>query len=214
MTDRRAFSRIPGSDLPWLRAWTVRSAVARVLDISDAGALIETPIRLNPGEREVVLLGGRHTIRIVGLAQRVEITRLAPFVSYRAAIRFATQVALGALGSIPEPTPEADVLTGETRELVERFARWVRELSGVHALRVSASSVNQPGTEAVNFAVPTSDYGNGRMLQVFFSQGAVPTADEFAHLRRLALLASDVPDLHIAPASASEKRIPEPFSLI
>jgi hypothetical protein len=204
--DRRAFSRFPGPAVPWLTVSTARSSAAEILDISDAGALIELPTRLKPGEREVVLLTGRDTIKVVGWAERVEITRLAPAVSYRTAFRFACPVELGELGSVPEidrsepATVEPRMLTGASRELVERFARWVRELSGVHALRVASASASHPGTEPVYFTVPASSFGNGRKLQVFFNSGAVPSAEEFAQLRRLAQLASDLPDLDIAPA--------------
>ncbi len=222
-SDRRAFLRIPGPELPWLTACTARSSIAAILDISDAGALIETPIRVKPGEREVVLLSGRDTIKVVGWAERVEITRLAPSLSYRTAFRFAAPVALGGLGSVPRATaPRADahsdpappLLTGESRELVERFASWVRALSGVHALHVASAAVSHPGMEAVYFAVPTSGYGEGRKLQVFFASGAVPSADEFAQLRRLAAFASDLPDVEIALRAPDARRSADRFGQI
>jgi len=208
ISERRSFPRIPGSALSWLRAGTARSGDVDVLDISETGVLIETPTRVKPGERELVLLKASTAIKVVGWTERVEITRLIPSVSYRTAIRFGKPVALHALGhdagvaagSRHESTPaESCLLTGASRELIERFTSWVRALSGVHAVRVASSFVQHPGTEPVHFAVPTSCYGERRVLQVFFSSGATPTAGQFADLRHLAVLASDVPDLDIVP---------------
>lgn len=202
--DRRSFPRISGVDVPLINARTSRSATADVIDISDGGVLIESRACLKPGDREILLFEGAGRIRVVGWAERVEITRLIPSVSYRTAIRFAEPIALRILGHDPEtdrpaqPGKEPVLLTGETRELVERFTLWVRALSGIHAVRVASCLAQHPGTEPVHFAVPTSPFGEGRLLQVFFASGAVPSPGEFAHLRHLAEVATALPDLDIA----------------
>ncbi len=202
--DRRSFPRISGADVPLINACTSRSATADVIDISDGGVLIESRACLKPGDREIVLLEGAGRIRVVGWAERVEITRLIPSVSYRTAIRFAEPIALRMLAHDPEPGGQpaephkSTLLTGATRELVERFTLWVRALSGIHAVRVAATLAQHPGTEPIHFAVPTSQFGEGRLLQVFFASGAVPSAGEFAHLRHLAEVATALPDLDIA----------------
>ncbi len=209
MSDRRIFPRIPGSALPWIRLSTTRSPVVEVLDISEGGALIETPTLVKPGEREIVLLTGKTTIRVVGCAERVNITRLVPSVSYRMAIRFITPIPLStvagdsglAASSLSESAPtESRLLTGASLGLVETFASSVRALSGVHAVRVGASLTTYPGTEPVHFAVPTSCHGEGRVLQVFFAPGTMPTPRQFVRLRELAVLASGLPDLDITPS--------------
>jgi hypothetical protein len=41
----------------------------------------------------------------------------------------------------------------------------------------------------------------GRLLQVFFTLGALPTPQQFGQLRRMALLASELPDLDIVSSS-------------
>ena len=204
-TDRRASPRIRGSALPWLRVWTGRSTNVEILDISDGGALIETPHRVTPGEREVLVLNGHSTTKMVGWAERVEITRLVPAVTYRAAIRFALPARVGTLWSDPEPSAD-----GVSRQLMNRFAILVRGLSCVRAVRVSSSCLTRTGTEPVHFAVPTSRHGEGRLLQVFFSSGALPTAGEFAELRRMAVVASDLPDFDITSFNSRESASASP----
>ena len=196
MSDRRVFPRIAGSSLPSLSALTGRSTNVAVIDISDGGLLIETPVRVTPGEREMVVLDANATIKKPGWIERVELIRLIPSLSYRTAIRFFAPINVLALTRSQPP-----VLRRASREAVGRFARWARELSGVHAVRVSSSCRSHPGTEPVHFSVPTSRYGDGRLLQVFFTVGAMPTAAQFGQLRRMALLASELPDLDIVSSS-------------
>ena len=206
MSDRRAFPRIPGSALPWLKISTTRSPLVEVLDISEGGALIETPTLVKPGEREILLLKGKTSIRVLGCAERVDITRLVPALSYRMAIRFTTPVPLSAVAGdlggtsqLTQPTPtESRLLTGASVELVEKFSSLVRALAGVHAVRVGASLTTYPGTEPVHFTVPPSSHGEGRVLQIFFAPGTMPTAQQFVQLREMAVLASGLPDLDMA----------------
>ncbi len=205
MDDRRIFPRFAGSSLPSLSALTGRATNVAVIDISDGGVLIETPVRVTPGEREMVVLDAHATMKKAGWIERVELIRLIPSVSYRAAIRFIAPISVLALTRNHPP-----VLRRASREAIGRFARWARELSGVHAVRVSATSRSHPGTEPVHFAVPTSRYGDGRLLQVFFTLGAMPTAAQFGQLRRMALLASELPDLDIV-ASSIEWPSGDPF---
>jgi len=205
MVDRRVFPRFPGTLLPSLSVLTGRSTNVAVIDISDGGVLIETPVRVTPGEREMVVLDANATMKKAGSVERVEIIRLIPSVSYRTAIRFFAPISVLALTHSQRP-----VLRRASREAIGRFARWARELSGVHAVRVSFTCRSHPGTEPVLFAVPTSYYGDGRLLQVFFTLGALPTAAQFGQFRRMALLASELPDLDIVSSSielASEEQL-------
>jgi hypothetical protein len=204
MADRRAYRRIGGSAVPWLSACTARSTRANILDISDGGIRIETSVPVRPGERQLVLLTGTGTIKVVGWAERVEISRLTPAVSYRAALRFAKPVTVSALGWAPEldgPSPievvsSSSLPTAEDSRTVENTLECcLRGVSGVHAVRVSALVAQLPGTEPVHFAVPASSHGNKRMLQVFFTIGALPTRAELARLRQFADRASMLPDL-------------------
>src|SRR4051812_12336198 len=99
MTDRRASRRIPGSALPWLTAFTNRTATLDLLDISSGGALIASPSCLKPGEREVLILQGEQLMKVVGWVVRTEVTRLAPSIMFRSALRFAEPLSLPALAS-------------------------------------------------------------------------------------------------------------------
>jgi hypothetical protein len=177
---------------------TARATNVDLIDISDGGILIETPIRVTPGERETIVLDANATVKKAGWIERVEIIRLIPSMTYRTAIRFFAPISVLALTRSQRP-----VLRRASREAIARFSRWARELSGVQAVRVSATCRPHPGTEPVLFAVPTSRYGDSRLLQVFFRAGAMPTAGQFDRLRRMALLASDLPDLDIV-SSAGE----------
>jgi hypothetical protein len=208
MPDRRAFPRIPASALPGLTAFAARCPELLLLDISEGGALIETPVRWTPGQREVFVLRGDSAVRVVGWIVRAEIARLTPFMSYRSAVRFGAPVTLRALGcsegfagsDLPEGIPVEStqrLFSDAPPELRQEFTRLVRGLPSVRAVRVSYSLRAQQGTESVHFAVPKSSYGDRRMLQVFFHPETSPTADEFTQLRYLAVLASGLPDIDI-----------------
>jgi len=202
-TDRRAFRRVPGSDVPWLTAATARSSAVDVLDISDGGALIQTPVRLKPGEREVFVLRGDTAIKVAAWVLRAEITRLTPVVAYRSALRFATPVRLRTLGGHQVIGDDVIIaaphlLRDTSRDLQEDFRRLIKTISCVRAIRISASVIEPVGAESIHFAVPPSCHGAERVLQVFFASGTRPTAGEFAQLRQLAALAAGVPDVHLA----------------
>jgi hypothetical protein len=204
--DRRAYRRIGGSAVPWLSAWVARTAQARILDISDGGMLLDVPKLVRPGQREVVLLRGTATTKVAGWAERVEIVRLKPNLSYRTALRFCTPLIVRALGETEfdrmigaELVPgTSQLVMGNDRVFATTFESWVCGLPGVQAASVSAAVMRMPGTEAIHFSVPPSSQGEKRLLQVFFAPGTLPTADEFAQLRELAELASSMPDVRIA----------------
>jgi hypothetical protein len=214
-TDRRAFPRCPASDLPWLTIAIGRSGAADLLDISEGGVLIETPARVIPTDRDVIVLSGCVTPKVVGWVERVEVASLSPSVLYRAAFRFSRSVVLSegtrnresesVVPAEPAPasnTPEAK----ESRALRKGFAACILPISGVHAVHLSSLCKTHPGTEPVHFTVPGSKFGEGRLLQVFFDSGALPTALEFAQLRQLAAFASGLPDMDFAPACTCSGR--------
>jgi hypothetical protein len=211
MSDRRAYRRIGGSAIPWLSAWVARSVHARILDISDGGMLLETPRRVRPGDREMVLLKGTGTLRVVGWAERVEIVRLFPDVAYRTALRFTTPVIVHALADSELDCLDAaemalgtsHIVVNAGRMFATTFESWVCGLPGVQAAALSASVMRMPGTEPIHFSVPASGHGENRRLQVFFMPGTQPTADEFAQLRQLAELASTLPDVRIARSTTA-----------
>ncbi len=123
--------------------------------------------------------------------------RVSPSVSYRSAIRFASPVELDALignaslSSAPVIAPQAAPL------LSKRFIGLVKRLTGVRAIRLSASLAAESDIESVFFEVPDSDHGKQRLLQVFFHSDHPPSPDAFVRLKTLALVASGVPDVHI-----------------
>src|SRR4051812_49002660 len=110
MTDRRAHPRIPGSSLPWLTAFTARAPSLDLLDISSGGALISTPTRCKPGERELFVLRGETLVKVVGWVIRSEVTRLQPSLAFRSAIKFASPVSLGTLGAASRDAAVEDEL--------------------------------------------------------------------------------------------------------
>jgi hypothetical protein len=140
MSDRRASRRIPGSALPWLTAFTARAPALDLLDISSGGALIASPTRLQPGEREVLTLQGEQLVKVVGWVVRAEVTQLKPMLSFTSAIRFATPVSLTTLTEPAGPTSAEPILLAHSSpELRQEFARVVRGLADVLAVRVSSS---------------------------------------------------------------------------
>jgi hypothetical protein len=204
MSNRRAFPRIPGSQVPWLSAFTGRCPVLRVLDISDGGALIESATRWSPGERGVFVLRGSSAVKVAGWIVRAEIAQLLPCMAYRTAVRFGAPITISSLnlppaGDQPDTQPPlstaGSVGADTSHELRREFTRVMRALPSVHAVRVAFSLRTLHGTESVHFAVPESAYGHGRVLQVFFHQEMSPTAEEFTQLRHLAILASGLPDI-------------------
>jgi hypothetical protein len=208
-SDRRAFPRIPGSAVPGLTALTARSPELYLLDISDGGALIETPARLKPGEREVFLLQGDSSIRIAGKVLRAEVTRLTPWsVHYRSAIQFAAPVALHTLvmntkaSSLGGELSQSPLVTHDSIELQpsplsNRFPSFIRRLSSVRAFRISSSLITHLGTESVYFEVPSSSHGERRLLQIFFSPHQPLKSEEFVELKRLASVAAGLPDIEM-----------------
>jgi len=203
MSNRRAFPRIPGSQVPWLSAFTGRCPVLRLLDISDGGALIESATRWSPGERGVFVLRGSSAVKVAGWIVRAEIAQLLPSMAYRTAVRFGAPITISSLNLPPaadQPDTQTPLSTGSvgpaaSHELRREFTRVMRALPSVQAVRVAFSLRTLHGTESVHFAVPESAYGHGRVLQVFFHQQMSPTSEEFTQFRHLAILASGLPDI-------------------
>jgi hypothetical protein len=153
---------------------------------------------LQPGEREVLTLQGEQLVKVVGWVVRAEVTQLKPMLSFTSAIRFATPVSLTTLTEPAGPTSAEPILLAHSSpELRQEFARVVRGLADVLAVRVSSSIATQPGRESVYFAVPDSSHGERRLLQVFFASGTLPGTEQFVQMRHLAVLASGLPDLEM-----------------
>jgi hypothetical protein len=195
--ERRASRRIAGASIPWLTAASARVEQVILLDISDSGALIETPASLRPGERDSFVLRGDNTVRVGAEIIRAEVTRISPSVSYRSAIRFSAPVQLGALiGDTLVSAPR--VITPQAAPLLsKRFVGLVKRLSGVRAVRLSSSLAVESDIDSVFFEVPDSDHGTQRLLQVFFDSDHPPSPEAFVRLKTLALVASGIPDVHI-----------------
>jgi hypothetical protein len=191
MSDRRAYPRIPGSALPWLTAFSTRTPALDLLDISSGGALITTPTRLTPGDREVFVLQGEKLVKVVGWVVRAEVTRLTPSLSFTSAIRFAEPVPLTTFAWHPDDQPR-DLVESAMRQ---EFARVLRGLRNVIGVRVSPVIITQPGQESIYFAVPDSTVGKQRLLQVFFALGTLPSTEDFLQLRHLAMIAAGLPDV-------------------
>ena len=91
-TERRRHLRRPGTELGWLKAARLRPGFEAVLtDVSQGGALVETPTRLRPGLKAVLLLTTIDgELRISGEVVRAWVSALPPDrgVLYRGALRF------------------------------------------------------------------------------------------------------------------------------
>jgi hypothetical protein len=195
--ERRASRRIAGSSIPWLTAASARVEQVHLLDISDGGALIETPASLRPGERDSFILRGDNTVRVGAEIIRAEVTRISPSVSYRSAIRFSAPVQLGALIGDTFVSAPLVIAPQAAPLLSRRFVGLVKRLSGVRAVRLSSSLTVESDIDSVLFEVPDSDHGKQRLLQVFFDAGYPPSPEAFIRLKTLALVASGMPDVHI-----------------
>jgi hypothetical protein len=182
-----------------------------LVDISTGGALVASPTRLQPGEREVLILQGEQLVKVVGWVVRAEVTQLKPTLSFTSAIRFASPVSLTTLASHSQLADSNLIEPHPSRELREEFAHIVRGLADVLAVRVSASIITESGKEYVYFAVPDSSHGERRLLQVFFVSGTLPSTEQFVQMRNLAVLASGLPDFEmtrpgITPASPIRRK--------
>ncbi len=91
-TERRRHVRRPGADLAWLRTARLRPGFEAVLaDVSQGGALVETPTRLRPGLKAVLLLTTTDgELRASGEVVRAWVSAIPPDrgVLYRGALRF------------------------------------------------------------------------------------------------------------------------------
>ena len=91
-TERRRHVRRSGADLAWLRTARLRPGFEAVLaDVSQGGALVETPTRLRPGLKTVLLLTTTDgELRASGEVVRAWVSAIPPDrgVLYRGALRF------------------------------------------------------------------------------------------------------------------------------
>lgn len=98
--ERRRHVRRPAADLAWLRAARLRPGLdAAVVDLSPAGALVETATRLRPRMKTVLQLTADDAeVRASGEVVRAWVSAVAPGrgILYRGALRFDRQTVLPA----------------------------------------------------------------------------------------------------------------------
>ena len=107
-TERRHSPRRSGEALSWIREFRLRPRLdATLVNLSEEGALIETPTYLCPGVRTFIHLAGPSGVwRVSGQVARSWVASIVieHGVRYRGALRFDRQIDLSARGSEPVPT--------------------------------------------------------------------------------------------------------------
>jgi hypothetical protein len=180
--DRRASKRFSAEEVPWITLVKANlGETARLVDISRTGILIDTHARLQPGRKNILLLGTEsEQKRIESLVVRTQLIGLVPKAGplYRAALTFTKDLEL-TLPDVAAPTAEAArpeaapvapssseaAVDGAGRQLSGPFdALWATE-SGAGV--VTVSSITETGclVEGPALAAP----GESASLSVFFS---------------------------------------------
>ena len=210
--ERRRARRRPTGELPWLSAVQLPwGTEVKVLDISNSGVLLESPLRLVVGSTlDLQLVGQDGQVRVAARMVRSEIAGVDGFgVRYRAAAAFARELQIP--GMIVEARATAgpsalgdllsrvmvDVDTAKPADLRARFERELRELLRVRDVQLRLTPVIESlGTDSIVFAVPHAA-GPPTILQVTFQRDYQPSLMEFRLLKAAASLASVV--LQFAP---------------
>lgn len=115
--ERRAFPRLPASELPFLKSVKLLAGPeVRLIDVSRGGAQLESDTPLPPGTRVCLrLVTTDTTLLIDGRVLRSRVSCLQPgLVRYRSAVAFDDEVALfsedktdsAARGAVPGGQPE------------------------------------------------------------------------------------------------------------
>jgi hypothetical protein len=203
--ERRRARRIRGEDVPWL--WKVRfpwGDAGRVVDISTRGALVESPIKVTPGNTiNLHLLGDAMNVLVSARTVRADVARIdGSGVKYHLATAFSRDIDLAGFGvpAAPRYNPRllVDLLrrvldeNGEPRNdlaLRARLESALRQMFQVRDIQLRETLLEtDPDAESIYFTVsqrPCQPW----ILQVMFDAGARPSAEEFRSLRAAAGLA-------------------------
>jgi hypothetical protein len=229
--DRRGARRVPAGELPWLWSTALPSgASARIVDVSNSGALIETTSKLATGTAlDLRLVGQELDLRVPVRITRSEVAAVDSLgVRYRVAAAFASRVDIRGLEPQPaaaaavKPAAVTDLLTCVLREM-ERgaapaamrssYEQGLRKLVPVQDIRLRQKPIAPPdGCESIYFSVPASSGGAAPVLQAIFESDYRLSADEFTVLKAAATLAATL--LEFAPLPAGKLLRPEAFDRV
>jgi CheY-like chemotaxis protein len=229
--DRRGARRVPASELPWLWSTALPSgASARIVDVSNCGALIETTSKFAAGTAlDLRLVGQEIDLRVPVRITRSEVAAVdSSGVRYRVAAAFASRVDIRGLEPLPaaaaavKPAAVTDLLTCVLREM-ERgaapaamrssYEQGLRKLVPVQDIRLRQKPIAPPdGCESIYFSVPASS-GAAPVLQAIFESDYRLSADEFTVLKAAATLAATL--LEFAPLPVPGKLLrPDTFDRV
>ena len=228
--DRRGARRVPASELPWL--WSTAlpwGASARIVDVSNCGALLETTSKLATGTAlDLRLIGQELDLRVPARITRSEVAAVdSSRVRYRVAAAFASRVDIRGLERQPaaaaavKPAAVTDLLTcvlGEMERgavpatMRRSYEQGLRKLVPAQDIRLRHKPIAPPeGCESIYFSVPASSSA-APVLQAIFDSDYRLSADEFTVLKTAATLAATL--LEFAPLPAGKVLRPETFDRV
>ena len=201
--------RWTGAELPWISGVKLGWGLdLRLLNISSSGLLVESGIRLTPGNRTTFQLAGPH--RDIVVAARVVRSRVSSVdplgVRYVSAAQF--EQAFDALtpgeaspaGTNPEArldeivarVKEGAATGASAAELRTEFEMGLHELVTAKEIRIRQTPVvENDGRDSIYFTIPSHD-GSRAILQVTFEPNYRPCPEEFAALRAASVAAAEI----------------------
>jgi len=204
---RKRARRLPVSDVPWLSAVKLSwGQELRLLNISSSGMLVESGVRLSPGDTAKIELDGPGlALAVPARVVRCRVSQVDSLgVKYQTAAMFERPVE-ELLPPEEEPgdaREQLDSLVAEIKaraasgapqaELRGMFESGVLDLVTAREVRLrEVPIVENDGCESIYFTVPTAD-GSRAVLQVTFNPDDAPTLDEFDVLTAAARAAATV----------------------
>jgi hypothetical protein len=210
---RARAKRFSGNDLPWISGVRLGWGLElRLLNVSRSGLLVESGIRLTPGNKTSFLFSGpQQDLVLPARVIRSRVSTVDPLgVRYVTAAQFERPFDSLSPGDVAPDRPSdpkahlaflvEKIQEGAAEgigsaELRAEFEAGVRELVTAQEIRLRQTPVvENDGRDSVYFTVPTRD-GSPAILQVTFSPNYRPGADEFAALRAAATAAADIVEL-------------------
>jgi len=207
---RKRARRWSGDELPWISSVKLSWGLElRLLNISRSGVLVESGIRLTPGNRTQIQLGGPHSDLVVAArVVRSRVSTVDPLgVRYVSAAQFeqsfdALSPGDTSVGVTPDPDKHLAELVARIRagadagerpeELRAEFEAGVGELVTAQEIRLrDIPVVENDGRDSVYFTIPTADRSPA-ILQVTFEANYRPRAEEFTTLRAASVAAAEV----------------------
>jgi hypothetical protein len=206
---RRRAQRWTSADLPWISGVKLSWGLdLRLLNISSTGLLVESGLRLTPGNRTTFQLAGPHKdIVIAARVVRSRVSSVDPLgVRYVSAAQFekafdsltpADAEPAGTnvdarLDEIIARVKEEAAAGASPAELRAEFEAGVHDLVTAREIRIRQTPVvENDGRDSIYFTIPTAGRSPA-ILQVTFEPNYRPCPEEFAALRAASIAAADI----------------------